>query len=228
MGARDKESMHQEIGQKPLKKAILGEKQNQAVKPQFIEVGFMKKLFCWMAILSLGLLASGCASYPKTGQGAAIGAGSGALLGAGISVATGGSGWAGAAIGGLAGTMAGALIGYHMDQSESETAVTHSSGASTFILGNYRNCVTTSAQCAVDKRAWGMAELFFHPDGSGNRSRVQGGETHNRGYFSWSQEDSKIRLSFNSGSKLIINIIPGGVVDFNGQYYINEAVVAKF
>lgn len=79
------------------------------------------RLSC-VAVLTAGMLMTGCSSMTQTGKGALIGGGGGAAVGAGLGALIGGGKGAGigSAIGAAVGAGAGALIGRKMDKQQQE------------------------------------------------------------------------------------------------------------
>ena len=75
-----------------------------------------------IALIVLGLFATGCGSLSQTEKGAAIGAGAGGAAGAAIGKATGDNTAEGAIIGAVLGGTAGAIIGQQMDRRAKELA----------------------------------------------------------------------------------------------------------
>ncbi len=76
----------------------------------------MRRLIPFLAILCLVALLAGCASWSKTGQGAAIGGAAGAVLGTAVSK----DNTKGAVVGGAIGAVAGGIIGNYLDKQAKE------------------------------------------------------------------------------------------------------------
>ncbi len=76
----------------------------------------MRRLIPFLAVLCLVALLAGCASWSKTGQGAAIGGAAGAVLGTAVSK----DNTKGAILGGAAGAVVGGIIGNYLDKQAKE------------------------------------------------------------------------------------------------------------
>lgn len=76
----------------------------------------MRRLIPFLAVLCLVALLAGCASWSRTGKGAAIGGGAGAVLGTAVSK----DNTKGAILGGAAGAVVGGLIGNYLDKQAKE------------------------------------------------------------------------------------------------------------